>query len=94
MPFRPRLFAPTEIIFRLSRIRERNVSPAASPERDSGDSKMETKVDDVEKEDALHEHLITPTDASATFKQMQDYAGDKNPLLGTDDCRPALQTSS
>ena len=55
---------------------------------------METKVDDVEKEDALHEHLITPTDASATFKQMQDYAGDKNPLLGTDDCRPALQTSS
>lgn len=42
----------TEIFFRLSRIMERNVSPAASPEWDSGDSKMETRADDVEKEGA------------------------------------------
>lgn len=72
---------------------ERNVSPAASPEWDSGDNKMETRANDVEKEGALHALLITLADASATFKQMQGHAGDRNPLLGTDDGRPAVQTS-
>ena len=54
---------------------------------------METRVNDVEKEGALHALLITLADASATFKQMQGHAGNRNPLLGTDDARPAVQTN-
>ena len=47
---------------------------------------METRVNDVEKEGALHALLITLADASATFKQMQGHAGDRDPLLGNGRC--------
>lgn len=72
---------------------EKNISPAASPEGDSGDSRMETRRDDVEKDGALHALLITLADASATFKQMQSHPDDSDPLLGTEDARRAVQTS-
>jgi hypothetical protein len=77
-------------LFRPSRVLERNVSPAASPEWDSGDSSMETRVDDVEKDGALHALLITLADAFASFKQMQGLRATETLCLATDDARRAV----
>ena len=55
---------------------------------------METRVNDVEKEGALHALLITLADASATFKQMQGHAGDRDPLLGNGRCPTCYRCSA
>jgi hypothetical protein len=51
---------------------------------------METRVDDVEKDGALHALLITLADAFASFKQMQGVRATETLCLATDDARRAF----